>query len=1008
MSEKILKALMQLFAIGAGLEKKTFHSRAVVEAFLKQQLNSASVLEYLSLYDYHVRLSQAEEKSVLNFDKARNICTEINKDLSTRQKYVVLIRLMEFILSESKEVSISEKQYLEVVAEVLNINDKDYALGFSFAQRNAPAIDLDPCLLINGNDKSVASAKHIKRAGMDGEVIVIRFAQADIMFAKYNGKDALTLNGQQIVAGSIYVITQGSMLRSGLMDAVYYSEILHAFLKSPHEKKISFDVDNIEYRFKSGTIGLHALNFATASGKLVGVMGGSGAGKSTLLNILNGSNPPSKGNVLINGINLHNESEKLEGIIGNIPQDDLLFEDLTVEQNLFYSTKLCMGQLSDEEIHKKVSATLESLGLSETKNLRVGNALNKVISGGQRKRLNIALELIREPSILFVDEPTSGLSSRDAENVMDLLKQLANSGKLVFVVIHQPSSDIFKMFDELLLLDTGGYPVYFGNPVDALIHFRRIADFAGADEAECDRCGNINPEQIFAIIEMRSLDEYGNLTNERKTSPHEWYVQFRKDSLNSSAEAHETAAEKKSAPPLSGQKRTGVLKQFTVFFTRDVLSKLSNSQYVLITMLEAPLLAIVLAGVLRYYEPGSPYLFSGNQNIPAYLFISVIVSLFLGLIVSAEEIIRDRKIQMRESFLNLSRNSYLLSKICVMFILSAVQSLTFVLLGNLILGIHGLNIDYFLIMFTTSCFANLLGLNISSGLNSVVTIYIVIPFLIIPQILLSGVIVKFDKLNPVISSYSNVPFIGNIMTSRWAFEALAVNQFRNNPYEKNFFDFDRQMSISTYKKDWWMPALREKIDKAERLLTEQGDQKQLAEILPLVKNEIEKENTRTPALVFTQTEKLNDGNFNLSALKELRNYMENLRQYYVSRYNSASQKKDAVIGKLTEEKDNDGFKAFKKDNLNVATDELLKNSNSAEKVLVTKDQVIQKFEPVFMESADNSFLRAPFFVSEKNFFGVAHSTFAVNLFVIWLMSILLYIALVTDALRKLLSIKFKR
>jgi hypothetical protein len=361
---------------------------------------------------------------------------------------------------------------------------------------------------------------------------------------------------------------------------------------------------------------------------------------------------------------------------------------------------------------------------------------------------------------------------------------------------------------------------------------------------------------------------------------------------------------------------------------------------------------------------------------------------------------------MRESFLNLSRNSYLLSKICVMFILSALQSLTFVLLGNLVLGIHGLNLDYFLVMFTTSCFANLLGLNISSGLNSVVTIYIVIPFLIIPQILLSGVIVKFDKLNPVISSYDNVPLIGNIMTSRWAFEALAVNQFRNNPFEENFFNYDRQMSISSYKKDWWMPALREKIDKAERLLTEQGDKKQLGEILRLVKNEIATENLHLPALVFTGTEKLNENDFSLAILKELRNHLERLRQYYVGRYNSASENKDAAIGKLQSQKGNDEFKAFKKNNLNEATDELLRNANSAEKVLVTPGRIIQKFEPVFMETFGNNFIRAPFFVCEKNFLSAPYSTFAMNLIVIWLMSMVLYITLITDALRKLLSVHF--
>ncbi|MBK5283863.1 MAG: ABC transporter permease, partial [Bacteroidia bacterium] len=621
----------------------------------------------------------------------------------------------------------------------------------------------------------------------------------------------------------------------------------------------------------------------------------------------------------------------------------------------------------------------------------------------QRKRLNIALELIREPTILFVDEPTSGLSSRDAENVMDLLNQLSNSGKLVFVVIHQPSSDVFRMFDKLLLLDTGGYPIYFGNPVDALINFRQKAGLADADEAECERCGNINAEQLFNIIERKAVDEFGNETAERKTSPHDWYMHFRHGTSKTTAE------EKNNADiPSSEQKRTGVLKQFGIFFIRDVLSKFSNKQYMLINLLEAPLLAVVLAVVLRYHKPGTDYVFSDNQNMPAYLFISVIVALFLGLIVSAEEIIRDRRIQKREAFLNLSRNSYLFSKISVLFILSAVQSLLFVMLGNLILGIHGLYTDYFLIMFTTSCFANLLGLNISSGLNSVVTIYIVIPFLIIPQILLSGVIVKFDKLNPIISSSGNVPLIGNVMTSRWAFEALSVNQFRNNLYEQNFFNQDRQMSIASYKKDWWLPTLREKLDKAERILTEAGDRKQLKEILPLLKNEIEKENIRTPSVAYAGTEKLTEKSFDIGVLKEVKNYFEQIRQYNISRYNGASQRKDNIISHLISQSNSEEFTTLKKNNYNEATEELLRNTNSAEKILISGNTIIQKFEPVFMETPQNKLLSAPFFVSEKNLFGSALGTFGVNLLVIWVMSLILYLTLVTDAMRKFLSLELFR
>src|SRR6056297_2995690 len=207
-------------------------------------------------------------------------------------------------------------------------------------------------------------------------------------------------------------------------------------------------------------------------------------------------------------------------------QDDLLISELTVYQNLYYNAKLCFKDKTEDEIDGLVSKTLTSLGLYERKNLKVGSPLNKTISGGQRKRLNIALELIREPSILFVDEPTSGLSSRDSENVMDLLRELALKGKLIFVVIHQPSSDIYKMFDDMMILDTGGYQVYFGNPVEGVMYFKKIDAQINSDVGECPTCGNVNPELIFNIIEAQVVDEYGRYTTQRKVSPPRWEEHF--------------------------------------------------------------------------------------------------------------------------------------------------------------------------------------------------------------------------------------------------------------------------------------------------------------------------------------------------------------------------------------------------------------------------------------------------------------------------------------------------
>ena len=192
----------------------------------------------------------------------------------------------------------------------------------------------------------------------------------------------------------------------------------------------------------------------------------------------------------------------------------------------------------------------------------------------------------------------------------------------------------------------------------------------------------------------------------------------------------------------------------------------------------------------------------------------VIVALFIGLTVSAEEIIRDRKILKRESFLNLSWSSYLNSKIVVLFILAAIQSISFILVGNFILGIKWMTFSYFIIIFSTIASANLIGLNISSALNSVVTIYITIPFILVPQLLFSGVIVSFNKLHRNFMSVEYVPVIGDLMISRWAYEALAVNQFKNNEFEKYFFNVEKEISHLSFQSMFRLPELQSRVDRS--------------------------------------------------------------------------------------------------------------------------------------------------------------------------------------------------
>jgi len=216
------------------------------------------------------------------------------------------------------------------------------------------------------------------------------------------------------------------------------------------------------------------------------------------------------------------------------------------------------------------------------------------------------------------------------------------------VVIHQPSSDIFKMFDRLLILDTGGYLIYNGNPIDSIEYFKSKVQAADWNESECPTCGNVNPEQVFNIVETNVLDEFGQLTHTRKISPQEWSEHFRQQYK----EAKKVSAGKEDLPEISF-KIPGKLKQFGVFIKRDILKKLNDTQYLVINFGEAPLLAFILAFIVRYFDLDVSnqfgYTLEGNMNLPVYIFMSVIVGIFMGLTVSAEEIIKDRKILKREA-----------------------------------------------------------------------------------------------------------------------------------------------------------------------------------------------------------------------------------------------------------------------------------------------------------------------------------------------------------------------
>src|SRR5688572_1752464 len=1006
MSEQLLKAILRLFAVVAKEDEVTHQERDQIRIFLEEHVSLTAVDSYLKMFDeFTGNLTRKSGDVLQEIGMVQELCKQVSSDLTQKQKVIIVLEIINIIQADGT-ISDREANLVHSIGENFKIlpGELEAIMVFVLGQR-AEQLDHPRILIIDGSSSaSFSQSHHITRSHLNGFVAVLYVEQAEFYFIKYLGGSDVYLNGVPVKSGRITVLAVGSMLRWDKDEPVYYGDILNRFKKFGQFPRLSFEAKNISFKFKNGRLGLRNVSLSEESGNLIALMGGSGAGKSTLLHVLNGSERPSEGQVLINGIDIHKQPGKIEGVIGFVPQDVLLIEDLTVYQNLYYAAKLCFTKLSESEIDTLVNKVLEDLGLTETKDLKVGSPLQKTISGGQRKRLNIGLELLREPAVLFCDEPTSGLSSRDSENIIDLLKELSLKGKLVFAFIHQLSSDIFKMFDKLLILDTGGYQIYYGNPVDSIVYFKKSVNLINSDEGECHDCGNVNPEQIFNIIETKVINEYGHFTNERKISPDQWNAIYKEKYRSFSVETSKEVPHSTLDIPTR-------LKQAHLFSMRDIQAKVHNRQYMIINLLEAPVLAFILAFIVRYYNENDKflgeYVFSKNLNLPAYLFMSIIVALFMGLTVSAEEIIRDRKILKREAFLHLSRSSYIVSKISILFILSAIQTFTFVLVGNLILKIEGMFLQHWFILFTTACFANLLGLNISSAFNSAVTIYILIPLLLIPQLILSGVVVKFDKLNPRIGNAATVPFVGDMMASRWAFEAAMVTQFKDNDFERQFYLYDKTMANSDYKKVYFIPEIETRLQFCLNNFRSGDEQtkEKVAAYLSTIRNELSKELQETQHEL-SAIDNLVPGKFDSASHNQVEAYLETLKKFYVNRYNAADKRKEELISSLTNTPENQAmFNRFRETYHNEAITELVKNLTETHRIIEKDGKLIQKIYPIYKDPDPDHPIDfdAQFYMPAKHFLRADIDTFYFNTAVIWSMTLLLAITLYFDVLRKIID-----
>lgn len=602
-------------------------------------------------------------------------------------------------------------------------------------------------------DEPQISRHHARLVRSEGSLYLEDLASANGTFIDGDRiKDRTVLEAGQTVSFGSYAIRLD--LARGHIQRSYRGDILI------QAENISVDVATVEGK---RTI-LDAVSFTVYPTEFVGLLGPSGAGKTTLLMSLIGYTRPTKGRTLVNGDDLSKNYDRYRGAVGYVPQEDIIHRELTVYEALYYTAKLRLPpDTTDVEIDRRIMQVLSDLEIDDTRDIRIGTPERKGISGGQRKRVNLALELLTEPSLLCLDEPTSGLASEDALNVMRLLRRLADGGRTILLTIHQPSLQAYRLLDNCLYL-ADGEEVYYGPAYpDSMLYFHpdvkpntAQADRVLADPGSCMR----------QIMEAKRAGEPMETfaARYRQSRYHEEYVDERRKNRGA---VRVTKPSERKRPRFS-------IRQFLTLCRRYFNIRMKDRVGMFVLLVQAPVIALLLDLVFVSESGG---MMSRVTHTPYALFLLVVSAIWFGCSNAAREIVAEQAIYRRERMVNLSISAYVLSKFTVLGLLCLVQCVILLAGTYFVLDFHGNPALHLGTLWLSSLVGVGMGLLLSSVVRTSEAAMATVPILLIPQIILGGAIMPIDRMNEPTSIASHV------VASRWAFEAVLQTEHLADAYE---------------------------------------------------------------------------------------------------------------------------------------------------------------------------------------------------------------------------------
>lgn len=477
-------------------------------------------------------------------------------------------------------------------------------------------------------------------------------------------------------------------------------------------------------------------------GQFIGLIGGAGAGKTTLMYLMCGINKPASGDVKINGESLVSNPESFKGVFGYVPQDDILHRELEVRESLLYTGRLRLGhQFEETEIDERAGKVIKKLRLQEAENVKIGSPEKKGISGGQRKKVNLAQELMTDPNILVLDEPTSGLDPRSDREVMQILRGIADEGRTVLLITHNISETNFKFFTHVIVLAKNGKLAYFG-PSSEVKEYFQVDD----------------PVKIFDELD--------------KFTPDQWKQKFRNSKYYDNFANPDTIVKKPQTTNKSVPQTADIFNQLTTLTSRYLKIMMRDTLNLAFLLIQAPFIAILIN-----------ILFKQNEGETTALFVLTVSAIWLGCSNSVREIVKERSIYKRERMVNLSIPAYLVSKLAILLLFSILQITILVFITGNKFNFEN-DIYLFFILLLASFTSTVMGLLLSAFSKTDAFALTILPLVLIPMVIFAGMVQPLRAM-----AESGIDVFAGFWLSRWVFELALLTSF-DLQVEKMGFNLD--------------------------------------------------------------------------------------------------------------------------------------------------------------------------------------------------------------------------